>query len=122
MLIVDDEASARELLQRHLTREGFRVSTATGGRRRSRCRATDRADAVLLDVMLPGIDGWHVLKALRDDPATADIPVIMQTLLNDEHFASRAWRERLSEKADQARRPAARRCAKRARRTPRTTC
>ena len=87
VLIVDDEASARELLQRHLTKEGFRVSTATSGAQALEMLKTERPSAVLLDVMLPGMDGWHVLKAIRENPATADIPVIMQTVLNDERFA-----------------------------------
>jgi signal transduction histidine kinase/CheY-like chemotaxis protein len=87
VLVVDDEASARELLDRHLTKEGFAVAMATSGAEALEKLKTHRPIAVLLDVMLPGMDGWHVLKAIRDNPATADIPVIMQTVLDDRNFA-----------------------------------
>lgn len=87
ILVIDDEASARELLQRHLTKEGFAVSVATSGAQALELLKTMRPTAVLLDVMLPGMDGWHVLKAIRNNPETAHIPVIMQTVLSDERFA-----------------------------------
>ena len=87
VLVIDDDASARDLLQRHLTREGFAVSVAVSGVQGLDMLKSLRPTAVLLDVMLPGMDGWHVLKAIRDNPETAHIPVIMQTSLGDERFA-----------------------------------
>ena len=87
VLVIDDEPSARDLLKRHLTKEGFSVSVATSGAQALELLQTLRPTAVLLDVMLPGMDGWHVLKAIRDNPETAHIPVIMQTALGDERFA-----------------------------------
>ncbi len=87
ILVIDDEASARELLQRHLTKEGFSVSVATSGTQALEMLKTLRPTAVLLDVMLPGMDGWHVLKAIRSNPKIAHTPVIMQTALGDERFA-----------------------------------
>lgn len=87
VLVVDDEAAARELLTRHLTREGFHVETATNGTEALAKIAARKPFAVLLDVLMPGLDGWHVLKAIRSNPETADLPVIMQTVLDDDTFA-----------------------------------
>ena len=87
VLVVDDEASARELLSRHLTREGFDVQTAVNGTEALAKIMARRPFAVLLDVLMPGLDGWHVLKAIRSNPETADLPVIMQTVLDDDTFA-----------------------------------
>lgn len=87
VLVVDDEASARDLLQRHLTREGFSVVTAANGAEALEKLKTAKPVAVLLDVMMPGMDGWHVLRAIRHTADTRTIPVIMQTVLDEEHFA-----------------------------------
>jgi PAS domain S-box-containing protein len=87
VLVVDDEASARDLLQRHLSREGFSVVTAATGAEALDKLKTGNPAAVLLDVMMPGMDGWHVLRAIRQNPATRTIPVIMQTVLDEQHFA-----------------------------------
>ncbi len=87
ILVVDDDPSARELLTRHLEREGFAVTTASSGAEALEHIKAYKPLAVLLDVMMPGLDGWHVLKAIRDNPDTKDIPVIMQTVLDDRNFA-----------------------------------
>ena len=87
VLVVDDDPSARELLTRHLEREGFTVTTASSGAEALEQTKTVKPLAVLLDVMMPGLDGWHVLKAIRANPDTKDIPVIMQTVLDDRNFA-----------------------------------
>ncbi|MFZ1491876.1 MAG: response regulator [Candidatus Competibacter denitrificans] len=87
VLVVDDDPSARELLTRHLEREGFAVSVATSGAEALDRIQANRPLAVLLDVMMPGLDGWHVLRTIRDNPDTHNIPVIMQTVLNEQNFA-----------------------------------
>ena len=87
VLVVDDDPSARELLSRHLEREGFAVATVSSGAEALESIKASRPLAVLLDVMMPGMDGWHVLRAIRDNPDTKDIPVIMQTVLNEKNFA-----------------------------------
>ncbi len=87
VLVVDDDAGARDLLSRILSKEGFDV-TCCGQAENAVDRARElKPDAILLDVMMPGMDGWAVLQALRRDPETADIPIIMQTLLDAEHVA-----------------------------------
>lgn len=87
VLVVDDEQPAREVLERHLMREGFAVQTASSGTQALEMIAAKPPLAVLLDVMMPGLDGWHVLKAIRTNPATAKIPVIMTTVLDEQNFA-----------------------------------
>ncbi len=86
VLVIDDEAAVRDLMQRFLTKEGFRVVTAHGGEEGLRLARELRPDAITLDVMMPGMDGWAVLSALKADPAVADIPVIMLTIVDDRNL------------------------------------
>jgi two-component system response regulator MprA len=77
VLVVDDEPAVREVLARILEVEGFEVALAGDGRAAVRAQATARADAVLLDVLMPGLDGLEVCRRLRD---TGDrTPVLMLT-------------------------------------------
>jgi two-component system response regulator MprA len=77
VLVVDDEPAVREVLARILKVEGFEVVLASDGRAAVRAQATARADAVLLDVLMPGLDGLEVCRRLRD---TGDrTPVLMLT-------------------------------------------
>jgi signal transduction histidine kinase/CheY-like chemotaxis protein len=84
ILVIDDDATARELLSDHLKAEGFSVVTAAGGVEGLKLARELRPSAITLDVMMPDLDGWSVLTALRQDPELADIPVIMVTIV-DEH-------------------------------------
>jgi GAF domain-containing protein/CheY-like chemotaxis protein len=86
VLVIDDEPAVRDLMQRFLTREGFRVVTASGGEDGLRWARELRPDAITLDVMMPGMDGWAVLSALKADPDVADIPVIMLTIVDDRNL------------------------------------
>jgi len=84
VLVIDDDATARELIADHLKAEGFSVVTAAGGVEGLKLAKELRPTAITLDVMMPDLDGWSVLAALRKDPELADIPVIMVTIV-DEH-------------------------------------
>ncbi len=86
ILVIDDDAAARTLLQRHLTKAGYRVEEAADGRSGLDLARTRQPNAITLDVMMPGMDGWAVLAALRADPATEGIPVIMATILDEQHM------------------------------------
>jgi CheY-like chemotaxis protein len=86
VLVIDDEPAVRDLMQRYLTKEGFRVITAAGGDEGLRRARELRPDAITLDVMMPGLDGWAVLSALKADPAVADIPVVMLTIVDDKNL------------------------------------
>ncbi|MBI2929180.1 MAG: response regulator [Verrucomicrobia bacterium] len=83
VLVIDDEPSARDLIGRFLTKEGYRVETAANGPQGlERARAVKPA-VITLDVLMPGMDGWAVLSALKADPELARIPVIVMTVVDD---------------------------------------
>jgi CheY-like chemotaxis protein len=86
VLVIDDEAAVRDLMQRFLGKEGFRVVAAAGGEEGLRRARELRPDAITLDVMMPGMDGWAVLSALKADPDVAEIPVIMLTIVDDRNL------------------------------------
>jgi signal transduction histidine kinase/DNA-binding response OmpR family regulator len=84
VLVVDDEAATREFVARGLQKEGFRVLLASSGDEALRMAREKRPDAITLDVLMPGIDGWTVLRALKAEPLTAHIPVVMVSMLEDQ--------------------------------------
>jgi CheY-like chemotaxis protein len=84
VLVVDDDPSVRDLLSRVLKKEGFSVASAESGEEGLRLAREVRPDAITLDVLMPGLDGWAVLAQLKADPDLADVPVIMLTILDDE--------------------------------------
>lgn len=86
VLVVDDDPSARELLQRFLNKEGFHVECAANGPEALALVKHLRPTVITLDVMMPGMDGWSVLVKLKENPATAGIPVVMLTIVDDKHF------------------------------------
>ncbi len=84
VLVIDDDPAARQLLVRMLGKEGFRVVEAADGEAGLALARTERPDVITLDVLMPGLDGWGVLAALKNDPALVSIPVVMLTIM-DEH-------------------------------------
>ncbi len=84
VLVIDDDAAQRDLLTRFLEREGFCVRTAPDGRAGLELARTVQPRAILLDVMMPQMDGWSVLNALKADSETAGIPVVMVTFVNEQ--------------------------------------
>jgi CheY-like chemotaxis protein len=84
VLLVDDDPAAREILQRFLEREGFRVRTANDGRAGLTLARALKPRAILLDVEMPRMDGWAVLHAVRSDPELAGIPVIMTSVVAEQ--------------------------------------
>ena len=83
VLVIDDDPTQRDLIQRFLTKEGFCVRTAAGGDAGLRLARQLRPAAITLDVMMPGLDGWSVLLALKAERDLRDIPVIMLTMVDD---------------------------------------
>ncbi len=88
VLVIDDDATARELIAEHLKAEGFSVAAAAGGLEGLKLAKDLRPIAITLDVMMPDLDGWSVLAALRQDPELAEIPVIMVTILDEQRRAA----------------------------------
>ena len=87
MLIVDDDASARRLLTAVLRKEGLRVAEAEAGETAITLARRIRPDLITLDIMMPKMDGWSVLTALKSDPELAAIPVIVVTVTTDRGVA-----------------------------------
>lgn len=83
ILVIDDDHSASDLWQRFLAREGFQVRQAWTGEEGLQLARQLAPAAIVLDVVLPGMDGWSVLSALKSDPATSGIPIILSTILDD---------------------------------------
>ncbi len=83
VLVVDDDPQARELLSRHLHDAGWRVITVGDGETALSVAQNLRPTAITLDVSMHGMDGWEVLSALKLNPSTADIPVILCTILDE---------------------------------------
>jgi two-component system alkaline phosphatase synthesis response regulator PhoP/two-component system response regulator VicR len=79
ILAVDDEPSIRRLVEVNLQRAGYAITTAPDGQAALNQIAHERPDMVLLDVMMPRMDGFELLRRLKADPATAGIPVLMLT-------------------------------------------
>ena len=86
VLVIDDDATACELLSRVLVKEGFRVRTAPDGRAGLDMAKAERPDLIVLDVMMPKMDGWAVLSALKADPNLDDVPVVMHTMVDDRNL------------------------------------
>ncbi len=86
VLVIDDSADAREIVRRLLVGEGFRVLEAATGEAGLVLARQERPDAITLDVLMPGMDGWAVLATLKADETVANIPVIMLTMLDDHHL------------------------------------
>ena len=87
VLVVDDNADSRDVLRRTLEDDGHAVATAPGGEEGLALARKLSPSLILLDVMMPGMDGWAVLRRLKADPALQGIPVAMVTVVDDERMA-----------------------------------
>ena len=84
LLIIDDDPTVHDLMGRYLSKEGIQVVSAFSGEEGLRLAQEVRPSVITLDVLMPGMDGWAVLTALKGDPELAEIPVIMMTIVEDE--------------------------------------
>ncbi len=84
VLVVDDEPDIRELVQHHLEIEGFEVLSAPDGEKGLFLIQNELPDLIILDLMLPGIDGLEVCRKLNNIESTSDIPIIMLTAKGEE--------------------------------------
>jgi two-component system phosphate regulon response regulator PhoB len=82
--VIEDEAGIAEVLRYNLEKEGFRVDTRARGDEALEAIRADPPDLLLLDLMLPGMDGLELTRALKRDPATARVPILMLTARSDE--------------------------------------
>jgi signal transduction histidine kinase/CheY-like chemotaxis protein len=84
VLVIDDDPAVHDLLKNDLSKQGYQVVVANNGDEGLRLARQLQPEAITLDVMMPGMDGWMVLSALKADPSLADIPVIMASIIEDQ--------------------------------------
>jgi CheY-like chemotaxis protein len=87
VLIIDDDEHVLDLMQRLLIREGYEVSVALNGEQGIEMARKLKPDVITLDVLMPGQDGWSVLSELKSDPQLTNIPVVMQSILDESNKA-----------------------------------
>ncbi len=86
VLVIDDDAVARDLVSRLLGRAGLRVITASDGATGLARARSEQPAVITLDVVMPGMDGWEVLTVLKSDPAVREIPVVMLSMLDEQQL------------------------------------
>jgi len=86
VLVIDDDVDTRQVLKRFLNRKGFSVECASNGEEGLRLAKELHPMAIILDVMMPGMDGWAVLSTLKSKPDLSDIPVVMLTIVDDKNL------------------------------------
>lgn len=93
VLVVDDESEIRDLCRVNLEFAGHDVVQAANGTEAIEVIDRERPDFVFLDLMMPGVDGWEVLRHLREDSETPDVPVVLLTARAGEEDQIRGWEE-----------------------------
>jgi DNA-binding response OmpR family regulator len=97
VLVVDDEEGIRVLCRVNLELGGYEVLEAADGFAALEMARTKRPDLIFLDIMMPRMDGWEVLERLKEDAATASIPVVLLTARTSEEDQIRGWGEGILE-------------------------
>jgi CheY-like chemotaxis protein len=103
VLLIDDDPVVHDQVRRHLKKDRVTVISATTGEAGLELAASRRPHVILLDVLLGGIDGWHVLARLKSDPELAAIPVIMMTVVDQKNAGFALAREYLVKPVEPAR-------------------
>ena len=83
ILVIEDDADIRGLLRHRLARWPYEIAEATSGEAALEMARAQRPALVVLDILLPGIDGWEVLRQLRSDPDLTDVPVVVVSIVDD---------------------------------------
>lgn len=83
ILVVDDDPEIVTMLSTRLSKRGYQVATAGDGTKAIEMAKQQRFDVVLLDVMMPGKSGWEVARALKQDPATQDVKIVMVSAIGE---------------------------------------
>ncbi len=85
ILIIDDDPTVSELMKRQLSKEGYQVVIAPNGKDGIHLARELKPDAITLDILMPEMDGWSVLRTLKADPEVSNIPVIMASILDEKN-------------------------------------
>ena len=91
ILVIDDDPAVRDILNRVLVSEGLRCITAADGHDGLSKARSHHPDLIILDVLMPKVDGWSVLSSLKANPRLASIPVIMQSVKDDRDLGFMLW-------------------------------
>jgi two-component system phosphate regulon response regulator PhoB len=91
VLVVDDDAALRHMLHFFFELNGYQVLTAENGAEALSLADKERPDAIILDLVMPLMDGFEFLRLLRKNPATRDIPVIVVSVRDTEEDIARGW-------------------------------
>ena len=91
VLIVDDDPLNRMLIEKIIYKSGFQYSTASDGEEALEKAFSEHFDIILLDIMMPGKDGFQVCEEIRANPATQNIPIIFITAKNDEESVQKGY-------------------------------
>lgn len=91
ILIVDDEEVVRKLLKIHLTRQGYEVTEAEDGQKAIDRVGERKYDLIICDVMMPNKNGWEVVREVKSNPATNEVPIILLSAKNDDVDMSRGY-------------------------------
>ncbi len=86
VLVIDDDPEARQLLLRHLEKEGYEGIEADNAKSGIELSNTEQPDLILLDLMMPDIDRWTALSVLKESPVTRHIPVVLQSMLDEKNL------------------------------------
>ncbi len=97
IMVVDDDPDTVTILARYLQREGFATLEALSGPQCLKLVGEHQVDVILLDLMMPEMDGFQVVRALKNNPATAEIPIIMVTARDDIESRSEGMRVGVSD-------------------------
>ncbi|HXR24229.1 MAG TPA: response regulator [Candidatus Binataceae bacterium] len=97
IMVVDDDPDTVTVLTRYLQREGFATLEALSGAQCLKLVGENHVDVILLDLMMPEMDGFQVVRALKNNPATAEIPIIMITARDDIESRSEGMRVGVSD-------------------------
>ena len=92
ILVADDERDIAQSVQIFLEQEGYQVATASDGCEVLECVARERPDAIILDVMMPNMDGIEVLRRLKENTETSSIPIIMLSAKGQDEDVTEGWR------------------------------
>src|SRR5512140_2660540 len=84
ILVVDDDPEIVTMLNTRLSKRGYKVSTASDGNRAIELAKREKPDIVLLDVMMPGKSGWEVARALKQDPVTQGVKIVMVSAIGEQ--------------------------------------
>ncbi len=93
VMVVDDDPGIRFIVRKTLSKEGYEVTEAKSGDECLEKLKVERPDIILLDIMMPGIDGWETCRKIKDDDELKSIPVVMLTVRGSDSDKSKSFQE-----------------------------